>query len=206
MSKQTGREQAWAELAGIPMQGYNQTFMLFAAGEGWTGAINDRMIQYLQTVLPSASKNLLDLRREAAIALGLDSWNSVGYEIINLSGTPAIPATVDAGGPYSGNQLSAIPIDGTVVAGTYPIVSTLWTIVSGGTGVFGNAALVDTTFTPNSGGAYVLRLTATPSVGLPVSDTANLTSIAVITFNVITEAGDRIILEDSSGFVLTEAA
>jgi hypothetical protein len=206
MSNQTGREQAWAELAGISMQGYNQTFLIFAATNGWLGTFNDKMIQYLQSITASASNDLPDLERLTAILLGLDSWNSVGYDIITLSGAPAIPATVDAGGPYSGNQLSAIAIDGTVTAGTYPIASTLWTIVSGGTGTFGNAALVDTTFTPNSAGAYVLRLTATPTVGIPVNDTANLNSISVETFYVLTEAGDKIILEDSSGFVLTEAA
>lgn len=207
MSKQEGRRKAWAELAGVSEnQPHNDVFMQFAAGLGYAGTFNDRMIRYLQDALPSAAKNLPDLKREAAQFLGLDSWNSVGYEIIALGGTPIIPPTVNAGGPYLGPVSTPIALDGTVVQGDYPIASTLWTIVSGGTGTFGNAALVDTTFTPNSGGAYVLRLTATPTVGIPVNDTADLTSTGGETFYILAQNNDRLLTQNGLNLMVTQGA
>ena len=86
------------------------------------------------------------------------------------------PPFVESGGPYTGGVGQPIALNGTVVAGTYPVTGTLWTIQSGGAGVFSDDSIVDPTFTPSGSGSYVLTLTATPSVGAPVSDNANLTS------------------------------
>jgi hypothetical protein len=90
MSLQTGREKAWAELAGIPMQGYNQTFRIFATGQGWQGTMMDQMRQYLQSITGSSSTNIPDLQRTVANLLGVVTWNMVGYDIITLSG-PVVP-------------------------------------------------------------------------------------------------------------------
>lgn len=86
MSSQTGREKAWAELAGIPQSGYNDVFMRFSSANGWTGSFNDRMVQYLKSITGSSSNNLPDLQQLVANLLGVGDWDMVGYDIISLSG------------------------------------------------------------------------------------------------------------------------
>ena len=88
-----------------------------------------------------------------------------------------VPPVVDAGGPYNGDVSTAIPLDATVTPGSDPTPVLLWTIDSGpGGGVFSSDSIEDPTFTPDTVGSYVLRLTATPSDGPAVFDTANLES------------------------------
>ena len=98
-------------------------------------------------------------------------YNSSGRVAV-ATGAVVAP-TVDAGGPYDASILVPKAIDGTVVPGTYA-VTTLWTADRPGT--FADATAVDTTFTATQGGDYVLTLTATPSVGVPVSDPADFFS------------------------------
>ncbi len=88
-----------------------------------------------------------------------------------FSGTPP---TVEAGGPYVAEKDVATILDATVVLGTDPSPTFLWTIVSGGTGTFSDDSIEDPTFTPDSNGGYVLRLTVTPSDAETVFDIAIL--------------------------------
>lgn len=127
MARQTGREKAWAELAGISMTGYNDVFMQFAASNGWTGTFNDRMIKYLQSITLLTTSNLPDLERKTADLLGLSSWNEVGYEIITLSGPPPVVWTPqdlflsgELGGWYDPSDLSTLWQDD---AGTIPVTA-----------------------------------------------------------------------------------
>lgn len=107
-----------------------------------------------------------------------DRWGTIAMEL--LSAAAATPPTVDAGGPYNGDVDTAIALDATVTPGTDPTPVLLWTIFSGpGGGVFSNDAIEDPTFTPDTVGSYVLQLSADPSDGPPVLDTANLESDAV---------------------------
>ena len=88
--------------------------------------------------------------------------------------------TVDAGGPYSGTQNTAIALDSTVTVGTDASPTLLWTEVTSNGGVFSNNAIADPTFTPDTNGSYTLRLTVTPNDGSPVFDDATLTSTIVV--------------------------
>ena len=65
--------------------------------------------------------------------------------------------TVDAGGPYSGTQNTAIALDSTVTVGTDASPTLLWTEVTSNGGVFSNNAIADPTFTPDTNGSYTLR-------------------------------------------------
>ena len=87
--------------------------------------------------------------------------------------------TVDAGGPYSGTQNTAIALDATVTPGTDASPTLLWTETTSLGGVFSNDAIEDPTFTPDTNGSYTLRLTASPNDGSPVFDDAALTSTLV---------------------------
>lgn len=92
------------------------------------------------------------------------------------------PPTVDAGGPYTGDEGSAVSLDGTVTdpdAGD--TLTTTWTyapgsgVDAGATCSFGSASAVDTTVTCTDDGAYTLTLTANDGVNSDVVDTASLT-------------------------------
>ena len=89
------------------------------------------------------------------------------------SGAATAP-TVEAGGPYSATKDVATALDATVVAGTDPTPTFLWTIVSGGTGTFSDNSIEDPTFTPDQSSGYVLKLTITPSDTGAVFDTCVL--------------------------------
>ncbi len=122
--------------------------------------------------------------------------DTVGSYVLQLSADPSdgppvldtatfesddVPPVVDAGGPYNGDVSAATPLDATVTPGSDPTPVLLWTIDSGpGGGVFSNDAIEDPTFTPDTVGSYVLRLTATPSDGPAVFDTATFESDPVI--------------------------
>lgn len=173
MSNQSGRIQAWAELAGINPEGYNQTFLKFCDSQGYAaGSFNERMTTYLQDINASSEASLPSLEAATAELLGVYSWNSVGYSILGLSGSPR----VDAGGPYVADVGVITSLDSaSVTAGDYPIASTLWVVESGpaGTpGAFGDVAVVNTTFTSGESGVYTLKLTATDTQSDMGSDTA----------------------------------
>lgn len=87
-------------------------------------------------------------------------------------------ASVEAGGPYSGEVSTAISLDATVTNGSDSNPTLLWEIVSGGTGTFSDSTIADPTFTPDSAGSYVLRLTVTPADAAATSDVATVTSLA----------------------------
>ena len=84
--------------------------------------------------------------------------------------------SINAGGPYSGNAAVAIDIHG--VAQIDGAATYLWEVDSGGTGAFGDATALDTTFTPDAAVPSVLSITATPAVGYPIVDTADVTVAA----------------------------
>jgi hypothetical protein len=86
--------------------------------------------------------------------------------------------TVDAGGPYTAEKDVATVLDATIVLGTDPSPTLLWTIVSGGTGTFSDDSIEDPTFTPDNNGGYVLRLTVTPSDAEEVFDIALLNAVS----------------------------
>lgn len=96
-----GRKQAWAELAGVSNTGtYNDTFMFFAATKGWTGTFNDRMIQYLRSILgaaPDFEISLPDLQLVVAQVLNHSTWEEVGYDIGLLSGPTYGPEAINNG-------------------------------------------------------------------------------------------------------------
>ncbi|HET9666486.1 MAG TPA: Ig-like domain-containing protein, partial [Desertimonas sp.] len=91
------------------------------------------------------------------------------------------PPSVEAGGPYTGDEGSQVNLDGTV---TDPdpgdTVTTTWSYVPGldvdpdASCTFGDATMVDTTVSCNDDGSYTLTLTASDGVNPPVTDTATL--------------------------------
>lgn len=111
------------------------------------------------------------------------SWTNTDdkWSMLAASFRPSVVPTVDAGGPYSGDVSTTIPLDATVTPGTDPSPALTWTIDSGpGGGVFTPSANVeDPSFNADTVGAYVLRLTAVTVDAPDVFDTANFESKAV---------------------------
>jgi hypothetical protein len=144
--------------------------------------------------------------------------DTVGSYVLKLSADPSdgpavtdtapfesddVPPVVVAGGPYNGIQLQATALDATVIPGSDPTPALLWTIDAGGTGTFlPSATIEDPTFTPDDIASYTLRLTATPSDGPPVFDTASFESTDVpVSFGqylggrFISDTGDLVLIE-----------
>ena len=90
---------------------------------------------------------------------------------------PNNPPTVGAGGPYTGNEGSAIAIAGTATDDG-SIASVAWSVVTVPAGVtcsFGNANLLSTAVTCNDNAAVTIKLTATDNDGATSSANANVT-------------------------------
>lgn len=90
------------------------------------------------------------------------------------------PPTVGAGGPYSGNEGSAISIAGTASDPEGDTLTTGWTYTpvtadAGATCSFGNAALLSTTVTCTDDGTFKLTLTASDGINPAVTSDATLT-------------------------------
>jgi hypothetical protein len=86
--------------------------------------------------------------------------------------------TVNAGGPYSGNEGSAISLDGTVTDEGTPALT--WSAapvgnVNGAICTFSSTTIADPTITCNDNGTWTLTLTADDGFNAAVSGTATLT-------------------------------
>ncbi len=85
-NKQGERELAWTVEAGLPMntgyQGAQIGAAVFFGFEG--GNANEALIYYLQKKLISTNTSIVGLQAETAAALGVPSWNGVGYRISEL--------------------------------------------------------------------------------------------------------------------------
>ena len=98
------------------------------------------------------------------------------------------PPVVSAGGPYAGQEGSAVSIAGSVTDPDGPSLTTAWSITpnagvdAGTTCAFGNAAAVSTTVTCTDDGTFTLRLTANDGLNAPVvaSTTLTLTNVAPV--------------------------
>ena len=100
----------------------------------------------------------------------------------DCAGPVNTPPSVDAGGPYSGNEGSAVSLNGTVSdpdAGDTVVTGWTYTtgvgVDAGATCSFGSASSVDTTVTCTDDGIYTLTLTANDGVNTDVVATATLT-------------------------------
>jgi hypothetical protein len=150
-------------------------------GQGIIGVIKDfKIYDESGTLLHHwpINDNVADGGEITDIVGGLHGTLTLGAGQWETSTAP----TVEAGGPYNGTADVAIPLDGTVTPGSDPAPVLTWSVVSGpdtSSAQFSNTAIEDPTFTPSLGGAYVLRLSANPSDGGIVSDTADLTATAV---------------------------
>ncbi|CAM3421317.1 choice-of-anchor P family protein [Kibdelosporangium persicum] len=91
------------------------------------------------------------------------------------------PPVVTIGGPYAGQEGTAIALAGQVSDPDGPSLTTSWSatplsnVDPGATCVFGDAAALDTTVTCNDDGVWTLRLTANDSLHPDVSQTTTLT-------------------------------
>jgi trimeric autotransporter adhesin len=96
------------------------------------------------------------------------------------------PPVVNAGGPYSGQEGTAVSIAGSVTDPDGPSLTTAWTIApasgvdAGASCAFGNASAVATTVTCTDDGTYTVRLTANDGVNADVvaTTTVTLTNVA----------------------------
>ena len=113
------------------------------------------------------------------------TWDTSNSNTVSHSvNANAAAPSVDAGGPYSGSEGSAISLDGTVNDADGDPLTYLWminyngNIDAGGSCTFGDATGVDTTLTCNddsNGGAFTVTLTASGDPAGPVADTASVT-------------------------------
>ncbi|WP_424186398.1 PKD domain-containing protein [Actinokineospora sp. G85] len=91
------------------------------------------------------------------------------------------PPTVTVGGPYSGQEGTAVALAGTVVDPDGPSLSTQWSVVpesgvdAGATCAFSAPNSVDTTVTCDDDGVWTLRLTANDGLNPAVAATTTLT-------------------------------
>jgi hypothetical protein len=166
--------------------------LLWTIQSGGTGTFSDASLEDPTFTPDDASAYTLTLT-----VTSNDTAPVADNASLSSSLVPIAP-TVDAGGPYSGDVTTAIQLDGTVTPGTDPSPTLLWTIQSGGGGVFSNASLEDPTFTPDTVASYVLQLSADPSDGVPIGDTANLTSNAIITLPTVDAGGPYAGLETTA--------
>ncbi|MFJ1766780.1 PKD domain-containing protein [Amycolatopsis sp. NPDC088138] len=119
------------------------------------------------------------------------------------------PPVVSAGGPYSGNEGSAVPITGTATDPDNPGVGTTWTIapssgVDPGTAcAFGNANTLSTTVTCNDDGVFTLTLTADDGVNPPVVKTTTVTVANVAPAVTITAPADGALVSPGTPVAVT---
>jgi hypothetical protein len=86
--------------------------------------------------------------------------------------------SVDAGGPYSGTEGSAIALNATVTDDDAPSLAWTYSTVSADAGVscsFSDASMEDPTFTCTDDGTFTVTLTADDGVNAPVSHSAGVT-------------------------------
>lgn len=109
--------------------------------------------------------------------LGNTSSKSCDYDVLAANVAPS----VEAGGPYTGNEGSAIALDGSATDPDGDPLTLLWTATAGA-GVdagaictFSDATIEDPTVTCTDDGTWTLTLTADDGTAPPVSDTASLT-------------------------------
>jgi len=104
-----------------------------------------------------------------AVSCPLTPHSDTGCTPVTLIGTPP---SVNAGVDQIINYLASAPLNGTVVAGSSPIISTLWTQLSGPkTVVINNAGTAVTYFSEYDAGTYTFQLCATDVNGNVVIDT-----------------------------------
>jgi PKD repeat protein len=101
--------------------------------------------------------------------------------VVPVASAPAFAAivipndspAVDAGGDYSANEGSQIPLAGTVTDPDGNLATTLWT--SNGGGSFIDPGMVGTRFNAIQDGTYTITLTGTDDLGASASDQATVT-------------------------------
>lgn len=108
------------------------------------------------------------------------------------------PPTVTAGGPYSGLEDTAIPIEGAVTDPDTTSVATTWTSTPGC--VFADPAALRTTVTCAERGTYTLTLTADDRLNPPVSASTTLT---VTNGAPVVETGGPYTGQENTGIQLT---
>lgn len=134
---------------------------------------------------PSNYTCLNDNLRSLDYKIALDEYDDVTIDLhkqlIFIIGnyTPVIFPKVNAGA----DQVKQLPIStgtltGTVIVGTFPIASYLWTKVSGGNIVFDDPTLLSTGYSGLVAGTYSIKLTVTDTMGNSASDTLKITALA----------------------------
>lgn len=128
---------------------------------------------------------LKQILRSLDYKVELDEYDDIAQglieNMIKIIGnyTLVIFPRVDAGA----DQVVQLPtstgtLTGTVIVGTYPIASYLWTKVSGGNIVFANPTLISTGYSGITAGTYVIKLTVTDTMGNSSSDTLKISALA----------------------------
>lgn len=107
-----------------------------------------------------------------------DATPAAGYVRVQVANSAP---SVDAGGPYSGSEGTAIALDGTATDPDSDPLTLSWSAspgldVDAGAGcTFSDASIEDPTISCTDDGTWTLTLTADDGVNAPVSDTAVLT-------------------------------
>ena len=160
------------------------TFYVANSDDGTVSVIDGASETVVDTVVVGSDPLFLDVDPNTHAAyVGNVTGKSVS--VITVSG---IPASADAGGPFSGQEGLAIPISG---SGTFV---TGWTVTDNdgtdGTCTIADSSSISTGVTCNDEGSYTLTLTSDNGVDDPVSSTAVLTvTNAPITVGTITVSG-----------------
>ena len=128
----------------------------------------------------------------------LNAWEiPAGSCAFGGGGGTNTPPTVNAGGPYSGTEGSAVSLDGTVSdTDAGDTLTTSWSyaigvgVDAGATCAFADASAVDTSVTCTDDGQFTLTLTANDGVNPDVTSDATLTLVNADPSVSITSPGD----------------
>lgn len=147
----------------------------------------------------------------SGIVLVIDnSFQSSGCPLtphVDSGCTPATllgtPPSVNAGVDQLINYLATVPLNGTVVAGSTGVISTIWTQLSGPNTVsINNPGLLNTYFENYNAGVYVFQLCATDVNGNVVVDNVQFTIDIPVNDAPVADPGeDKIVVLPSDSFL-----
>ncbi len=111
-----------------------------------------------------------------------DVWVTLSNgQLLHYAPPPNTPPTVDAGGPYSGDEGAPIGLNGTASDPDNDPLTVSWSyaagvgVDAGATCTFANASALSTTITCTDDGAYTVTLTVDDGTNPPVSSSADVT-------------------------------
>lgn len=162
---------------------------------------------------PKSLKTLVNNLVAGTYSFKLTSTDNLGImassavQITVLAAVPVVPATVSAGADQTIRlPQNSVTLSGTVVPGSIPVVSTVWSQASGpATGLIQSPGSLKTLVSNLVAGTYSFRLTSTDSLRTNISSALQVTVLPVIPLlpPVVSAGGNQAILLPNSSVTLS---